>query len=90
MSGGRQQTLAIGRAPMARLGLVVFDEISLGLAPIVMDRLYEALGALRRAGLAMINVEQDVKRALEIALQGTSSSIRADARLRHLSVGTAD
>ncbi len=102
MSGGQQQMLAIGRALMARPRLVVFDEISLGLAPIVMDRLYEALRALRAAGLTMLIVEQDVDRALEIAdrayvlehgtlaLEGAAQAVRADPRLRHLYVGSPD
>ena len=102
MSGGQQQMLAIGRALMARPRLVVFDEISLGLAPIVMDRLYEALRALKSAGLTMLIVEQDVDRALEIAdrayvlehgtlaLEGSAQAVRADVRLRHLYVGSPD
>ena len=102
MSGGQQQMLAIGRALMSRPRLVVFDEISLGLAPIVMDRLYEALGSLRAAGMTMLIVEQDIGRALDIAdrayvlehgvvaLEGPASTVRADPRLRHLYVGTAD
>jgi branched-chain amino acid transport system ATP-binding protein len=101
MSGGQQQMLAIGRALMARPRLIIFDEISLGLAPIVMDRLYAALAALRRAGLTMLIVEQDVERALAIAdrayvlehgavaLEGRAREVRADPRLRHLYIGTA-
>jgi branched-chain amino acid transport system ATP-binding protein len=102
MSGGQQQMLAIGRALMARPRLVVFDEISLGLAPVVMDRLYAALAELKVAGLTMLIVEQDVERALaladhvhvmehgQFALSGTARSIRDDPRLRHLYIGTAD
>ena len=99
MSGGQQQMLAIGRTLMARPRLAVFDEISLGLAPIVIDRLYESLAALKQAGLAMLIVEQDVDRALEIAdracvlehgvlaFAGAASEVRADARLRRLYLG---
>ncbi|HEY9095099.1 MAG TPA: ATP-binding cassette domain-containing protein, partial [Hydrogenophaga sp.] len=102
MSGGQQQMLAIGRALMSRPRMVLFDEISLGLAPIMMDRLYEALLELRQAGLTMLIVEQDVERALELAddvhvmehgrfaLSGTAQAIREDPRLRHLYIGTAD
>ncbi len=102
MSGGQQQMLAIGRALMGRPRLVVFDEISLGLAPVVMDRLYDALAALKRAGLTMLIVEQDVERALALAdevhvmehgrfaLSGPASAVRDDPRLRHLYIGTAD
>ncbi|WP_290867320.1 ATP-binding cassette domain-containing protein [Aquabacterium sp.] len=102
MSGGQQQMLAIGRALMSRPRLVLFDEISLGLAPVMMDRLYQALSALRELGLTMLIVEQDVERALDLAdavhvmehgrfaLSGPASSIRHDPMLRHLYIGTAD
>jgi len=102
MSGGQQQMLAIGRALMSRPRLVLFDEISLGLAPVMMDRLYNALGVLRAAGLTMLIVEQDVERALaladevhvmehgRIALSGPADQIRNDPMLRHLYIGTAD
>jgi ABC-type branched-subunit amino acid transport system ATPase component len=102
MSGGQQQMLAIGRALMARPRLVLFDEISLGLAPVMMDRLYAALAELRAAGLTMLIVEQDVERALDLAdevhvmehgsfaLSGSASAVRDNPRLRHLYIGTAD
>lgn len=102
MSGGQQQMLAIGRALMARPSLVIFDEVSLGLAPVMVERLYEALRTLRAAGLAMLVVEQNVDRAFElademhvleqgtIALSGSPSAIRADPRLRHLYVGETE
>jgi branched-chain amino acid transport system ATP-binding protein len=102
MSGGQQQMLAIGRALMSRPRLVLFDEISLGLAPVMMDRLYLALSALRELGLTMLIVEQDVERALDLAdmvhvmehgqfaLSGSASTIRHDPMLRHLYIGTAD
>ena len=102
MSGGQQQMLAIGRALMARPRLVLFDEISLGLAPVMMDRLYAALATLKAAGLTMLLVEQDVERALaladqvhvlergRIALSGPADAIRADPRLRKLYIGGAE
>jgi ABC-type branched-subunit amino acid transport system ATPase component len=102
MSGGQQQMLAIGRSLMSKPKLVLFDEISLGLAPVMMDRLYRALSELKAAGLTMIIVEQDVERAFELAdevyvmehgafaLSGSAKSIREDPRLRHLYIGTAD
>jgi branched-chain amino acid transport system ATP-binding protein len=102
MSGGQQQMLAIGRALMSRPRLVLFDEISLGLAPVMMDRLYQALSALRELGLTMLIVEQDVERALDLAdavhvmehgrfaLSGPASTVRHDPMLRHLYIGTAD
>lgn len=102
MSGGQQQMLAIGRALMSRPRLIVFDEISLGLAPVVMDQLYAALATLHSAGLTMLIIEQDVQRALDlvdevhvlergrIALSGTAAQVRNNPLLRHLYIGTAD
>ncbi|WP_158818457.1 ATP-binding cassette domain-containing protein [Methylocapsa sp. S129] len=102
MSGGQQQMLAIGRALMSKPMLVIFDEISLGLAPVMMDRLYEALLALKAGGLTMLLIEQDVERALALAdrahvlergkfaLSGSAGAIRSDARLRHLYLGEAE
>jgi ABC-type branched-subunit amino acid transport system ATPase component len=102
MSGGQQQMLAIGRALMARPRLVIFDEISLGLAPIVMDKLYEALALLKKARMTLVVIEQDVDRALAladhayvlehgtIALSGTPRQIAADPRLRHIYIGAAE
>ena len=102
MSGGQQQMLAIGRALMSRPRLVLFDEISLGLAPVMMDRLYLALAELRAAGLTMLIVEQDVERALEladqvhvmehgrIALSGTADDVWRNPALKQLYIGGAD
>ena len=102
MSGGQQQMLAIARALMARPRLVIFDEISLGLAPVVMDRLYETLALLKEARMTLIVIEQDVDRALALAdrayvlengafgLSGKSAEVAADPRLRHIYVGAPD
>ena len=60
LSGGQQQMAAIGRALMANPRLLICDEISLGLAPIVVKEIYEILGRIRREGLTAIVVEQDV------------------------------
>ena len=67
MSGGQQQMLAVGRALMSGPKLLFFDEISLGLAPIAVDRLYEALGAIKASGVAMVLVEQNIARGLSLA-----------------------
>ena len=71
MSGGEQQMLAIARALMARPKLVLLDEPSLGLAPIITQELFRTLGALNREqGISMLVVEQNAGLALEIAARG--------------------
>lgn len=70
MSGGEQQMLAIGRALMSRPDLLMLDEPSLGLAPTIVDTVFEALGRLRASGLSMLLVEQDAFLALDFADRG--------------------
>ncbi len=67
LSGGEQQATAIGRALMMNPELMLLDEVSLGLSPLVVDRLYTRLEALKSSGVAMLLVEQDLKRAMATA-----------------------
>lgn len=70
MSGGEQQMCAIGRGIMSRPRLLMIDELSLGLAPRLVDRLSETLLEINKAGLTILLVEQDVMTAFEIAQHG--------------------
>jgi branched-chain amino acid transport system ATP-binding protein len=67
LSGGQQQMVAIGRALMANPDLILFDEISLGLAPVVIRDIYTAFPRITATGVSIILVEQDVTRALATA-----------------------
>jgi branched-chain amino acid transport system ATP-binding protein len=70
MSGGEQQMLAIGRALMARPRLLMLDEPSMGLAPILVERIYETIGEINRSGVAILLVEQNANYALDISRRG--------------------
>jgi branched-chain amino acid transport system ATP-binding protein len=70
LSGGQQQALAIGRALMGNPRLLMLDELSLGLAPIVIEALYGVLGDIAGEGTTVLIVEQDVTRALAAADRG--------------------
>jgi ABC-type branched-subunit amino acid transport system ATPase component len=99
LSGGQQQMLAIGRAMMSRPKLVILDEVSLGLAPIAVGQLYESLARIRATGVAMLIVEQNIHRGLQLAdracvlahgsvrLAGRPEEIRGSRELRELYVG---
>ena len=67
LSGGQQQMLAIGRALMARPRLLLVDEPSLGLAPAVVDQVFEVVQAIHRDGVSILLIEQNAAKALEIA-----------------------
>jgi branched-chain amino acid transport system ATP-binding protein len=70
MSGGEQQMLAIGRAMMARPKLLLLDEPSMGLAPILVERIYETVAEINRQGTTILLVEQNANFALEYSSRG--------------------
>ena len=70
MSGGEQQMVAIGRALMSAPDILLLDEPSLGLAPVVCGELFTSLGKIRDAGIGVLLVEQNAKRSLQIADRG--------------------
>ena len=70
LSGGEQQMLAMGRALMSKPKLFLLDEPSLGLAPIVVEKVFDVVKELNRRGMTILLVEQNVERALEIAHRG--------------------
>lgn len=67
LSGGQQQMVALGRAMLANPRLMLCDEISLGLAPVVIEELYRMLPEIRRHGTAILLVEQDISRSLAVS-----------------------
>jgi len=99
LSGGEQQMVAIGRGLMARPKLLMIDELSLGLAPKVVDRLIEVVQEINRGGTALLLVEQDVLVALDvanrayvlengrIALSGAAAEVKDDPGVRRAYLG---
>jgi branched-chain amino acid transport system ATP-binding protein len=70
MSGGEQQMLAIGRALMANPKLLLLDEPSMGIAPILVERIYETIAEINRQGTTILLVEQNANYALEVSKRG--------------------
>jgi len=70
MSGGEQQMLAIGRALMARPKLMLLDEPSMGIAPILVERIYETVREINRQGTTILLVEQNANYALGVSMRG--------------------
>jgi branched-chain amino acid transport system ATP-binding protein len=70
MSGGEQQMLAIGRALMARPKLLLLDEPSMGIAPILVERIYETIAEINRQGTTILLVEQNANYALDVSKRG--------------------
>lgn len=70
LSGGEQQMLAIGRALLAKPRLMMLDEPSLGLSPLLVERLFDLIAELHRDGMSMLIVEQNTRKTLEVATRG--------------------
>ncbi len=101
LSGGEQQMLAIGRALMARPRLLLMDEPSMGLAPILVESIFETIQQINRQGTTILLVEQNAHMALQIAhrgyvlrtgeivLQGTAQELQANEMVQKTYLGMA-
>jgi len=100
MSGGEQQMLAIGRAMMGRPKLLLLDEPSMGIAPILVERIYETIAEINREGMTILLVEQNANFALEVskrayvletgtvAMSDDSASLRTNPEVQKAYLGT--
>jgi branched-chain amino acid transport system ATP-binding protein len=100
MSGGEQQMLAIGRALMAKPKLLMLDEPSMGIAPILVQRIYETIKEINRQGMTILLVEQNANYALDVASRGyvletgqvvladSSEKLRVDPEVQRAYLGT--
>lgn len=99
LSGGEQQMLAVGRALMSRPGLLMMDEPSLGLAPVLVQDIFNTIRRLNADGMTILLIEQNAKAALQladygyvletgsVALSGTGLGLLADDRVRQVYLG---
>ncbi|MFN8133204.1 MAG: ABC transporter ATP-binding protein [Solirubrobacteraceae bacterium] len=100
MSGGEQQMLAMGRALMGRPRLLLLDEPSMGIAPVLVDRIYETIQEINRDGMTILLVEQNANYALDVSSRGyvlatgvvelsdASASLREDPKVQKAYLGT--
>ena len=100
LSGGEQQMLAMGRAMMANPKMLLLDEPSLGLAPVVVDRIYETIRTINQQGVTVLLVEQNANYALDVSARGyvletgkvaltdESSALRSNEEVQRAYLGT--
>jgi branched-chain amino acid transport system ATP-binding protein len=100
LSGGEQQMLAMGRAMMANPKMLLLDEPSLGLAPVVVDRIYETIRTINQQGVTLLLVEQNANYALDVSARGyvletgkvaltdESSALRSNEEVQRAYLGT--